>query len=247
MGAKCSGLIAPRLAGGSAAAAAQRCRGVQQRGQGRRADAARGAPQEGPSVCRSLLRWSAFMGGLCGEHGAVGVQSRVIVSCRFSSTRATRGPGGQFGRRQVVRRRAIAHLQQLLGGLGVGRVLARGASRSSGRQHLRLARRRRAAKAWRKAHRKPLGRGRAPFADHPRGQHAGRLDVGRVVQQHQRLQRRVRPRPLHGALLAASRRRRPAGSGAGTSAASTCRARGGTGSRRGRLRTRASGSSGYAQ
>ena len=45
----------------------------------------------------------------------------------------------------------------------------------------------------------PLGRRGAAFLQNPLAEHAGRLDVGRIVQQHQGLQRRIGARPGVGA------------------------------------------------
>ncbi len=57
-------------------------------------------------------------------------------------------------------------------------------------------------KARRNATFEPGARVRARLADDPRREGPGGLDVGRVVQEDEGLERRVRPRPLDDALLA---------------------------------------------
>ena len=173
------------------------------------------------------------------------VQFRVMVSWRFRSTRATLvqaassagvepAGGGATGRpsaaprRPPGRRGSSARCLSSSVADGLGLVVARGSRWSACRQ----------AQSSR-----AVGVG-AAFLEDPRGEGAGRLDVGRVVQQHQRLLRdvraaRARPRTPRG-----WGRRRRAGSGAGTSAATRCRARGDTGSRPCRRRTARAGSSG---
>ena len=68
---------------------------------------------------------------------------------------------------------------------------------------------------------------------HPLGQLAGGLDVGRVVQQHQGLQRRVRPRRGGPCTSRGRGRRRWPATAAGRSASRTCTSSGGTGPCRG--------------
>ena len=70
----------------------------------------------------------------------------------------------------------------------------------------------------------PVFEGRPALPQDPRGEDARRLDVGRVVQQHERLLRDVGAGPLGARTPRGWARRRRAGSAAGTSAATRCRA-----------------------
>ena len=153
-------------------------------------------------------------------------------------------PGGQLGGVDVLRRRARRRRPAASSPPSASGAYSVRCFVEQLRQHLRLlGRRRRARGALRTPRRSAPSASLPPSRDDPLGEDAGRLDVGRVVQQHQRLLRRVRPRPLARCTPRGSGRRTPAGSGAGTSAASRCTARGGTGRRPCRSATRASGSS----
>ena len=74
------------------------------------------------------------------------------------------------------------------------------------------------------------------FRHHPPGQPARRFDIRRVVQQHQRLQRRVRRRAANRARLAVRGRRKWSTSAAAKSASRTCTSSGDTDPRRARVR-----------
>ena len=79
----------------------------------------------------------------------------------------------------------------------------------------------------------------AAFGQHPLGQLAGGLDVGRVVQQHQGLQRRVGAGPARRCRPRGRARRRSPSPAAGRSASRRCTGCGDRGRRRGPARTSA--------
>ena len=130
------------------------------------------------------------------------LQLRVMVSCRFKSTRAT----------DV---QAASSAGSMSAGDGESPVAEQGAGR--GGLVLRIDRgawpsrpRRTATSSGRAGARAPGGtlafepgaRVGASLADDAGGEDPGGLDVGRVVQEDEGLERRVRPRPLDDAFLA---------------------------------------------
>ena len=119
--------------------------------------------------------------------------SLVIVSSRFKIMLASRGPGGQLRRVELCARAAIRPTcEQFRRGCRGVAANSPGAARSrpgSARQ-LRSAGVRGQCQANRNADRARLGVA-PPSAQHALGQPAGGFHVGRIVHQHQGLQRRV--------------------------------------------------------
>ena len=207
-------------------AVAGRQRLVQQRRQRRGADAGgRSAEEVRGESCRSAYLAGA---GPCAH-------SLVIVSSRFRIMLGDGRVGGEFARDRAPRRRGDSPTcEQLLRPPRVARGSRPGARRSPPRRTAQLVRRRAAGRwpAGRPSVEPVLGRRRRPRVSIRCGQDAGRLDVGHVVQQRQRLQRRVasasrgrcRSRGRRRRTSVMRRRRR-------RSASRTCTGCGGTGPR----------------
>ena len=131
------------------------------------------------------------------------LQSRVIVSFRFSSARQTAVQAASSAASTSFGSGARPIFDQLRRGLRVGLVARPGSSPAASAAP--PSRRRPGARhvAWRKREReRARRRPRRPRSSVPLGEDAGRLDERRVVEQHERRQRRVRPRPLGRAFLA---------------------------------------------
>ena len=136
---------------------------------------------------------------------SIGLTIRVIVSCRLSSTRAT------WSRPPARRRRASSGAGRWptsssarappSGPLGTRPGACRAAPQHGSASSAAALR----CSACCQAQVEPVRRSPPALAQDPRGEHAGGLDVGRVVQQHERLLRDVRAGPLGRALLAAGR------------------------------------------
>ena len=119
-------------------------------------------------------------------------------------TRATLVQAASSAAFEIARQGRFADGQQLRRGRRIGGKFGRVLGQQF-RQYLLLIGRRRPGQRAAIGPGDTLRRRGAAFAHDAGGQGPRRLDVGRVVQQHQRLQRRVRARPLDRALLAAGR------------------------------------------
>ena len=168
----------------------------------RPAPACRARPSNGPGTPggRCGRGHSSFGGRSMGRDPCKG-QFRVMVSCRFRSTRVTEVQAASSAGSTSGGRRGIADAQQARGPRRGRRGYCRSCLARSGARTAASAGRGGRARARRKA-RSSRADGSVPASrDHPGRQHARRLDVGRVVEQDQRLERRVRPRALDHALL----------------------------------------------
>ena len=179
--------------------ACQRFLGVQQRGQGHGAKAGGGLPEKRPTrdLFPSHVHQLAAFQSSAGEPR----QSRVIVSCKFSITRATEVHAASSAGAIRLGRLGIADRQQRRAAAWSAWYWFRCCSYNLPQQ-FGFGRRGRRCNAWRKAKAIRSAVRAAALAHDPRGQHPRRLHVGRIVQQHQGLQRRVRPWPLDRAFLA---------------------------------------------
>ena len=168
-------------------------------------------------------------------------QFLVMVSCRFRIARATVviAASSAVGRR--ARQRRFAHVQQVAApSAGAAskraRFLRYSASRSAAAPPPSACG---SARAGRPNPDAAASTCAPPSFTNMLREHARRFHVNRIVQQIQRLQRRIRSSRDSPCTPRASARRTSPGSDAGMSAARTCRRRGGTGRRRGSPNIRA--------
>ena len=201
--------------------------------------------------CRCPWRSGRRTGG---GSGALVVRSQIHVSARRSPHRRTahpgsilrhrlvevqdragdHRPGGQLGDVEALVARRLAHLEQLQCRLRGRRDRRTGCASNRSRSTASSAGFGRRAVARRKARAIRASSGAGCLLGHqPLGELARGLDVGRVVEQHQGLERRIGPGAADGAGLAiggVEGRRATAGA---RSASRTCTSSGGRGRGRG--------------
>ena len=166
-------------------------------------------------------------------------QLRVIVSCRFKITRATEVQAANSGHVEIGGGGASPTPSSFFAAAGRPHIPC-GACRTVGEDFDFLRPSAERDSARRNAQSIRSRRLRAPLLHDPHGEHARGFDIRRIVQQHERLQRRVRARADRRCIPRASARRTLSGWDARTSAATRCTARGDIDSRRDRSPIRAS-------
>ena len=201
LGARCSGLTTPRLADGAAADSAAASIAIEKRRQRRCADAAGRAAEERAAEPDSGLR---MIGLRIVERSRLVPRDRLVQIQQHAARRWSRRPARPGRDRRGDWQ--IADGQQLRGRRSCRRRIRSGAFRAGRRASCASSGARRARRARCRIGATRARSGVSPAACSVRtcaGERAGRFDVGRIVQQHERLLRRVAARPLDGAFLAA--------------------------------------------